>query len=266
MGNITNVGECRCFCNGEARPTASNPMEDAKQPQRKEQLWEDLPSSKLLNQMDATLGQIESLTLEFFMTGRGKLHADFQVLPMPEPALVVKSVNPDSDLAKGADGRPGLCAGDRISEVQQQAGTPAELHIMMHSLVETSGMATVSLRLRPTRFGVNLVRAGRYWQRLGIIVAIDRPQNLMVVLSVQEAGLVAEWNEGNNDRCICVGDRIISANGIQSDVVTMYTAIQVTSLGGEIELQVQAPSRSGAASLQAWVQKSLTSGEIVEAL
>eukprot|EP00971_Amphidinium_carterae_P248494 4933011-Amphidinium_carterae.1 len=34
-----------------------------------------------------------------------------QVLPMPEPALVVKSVNPDSDLAKGADGRPGLCAG-----------------------------------------------------------------------------------------------------------------------------------------------------------
>mmetsp|Transcript_62067 Transcript_62067/g.115164 ORF Transcript_62067/g.115164 Transcript_62067/m.115164 type:complete len:266 (-) Transcript_62067:61-858(-) len=265
MGNVTNIAECRCFCNGEARPSPSNPMEEAK-PQRKEQLWEDLPNHKLVNQMDATLGQIETLTLEFFMTGSGKLHVDFQVLPMPEPALVVRSVNPDSDLANGADDRPGLCAGDRIFEVQQNAGTPAELYIMMHSLIETSGLATVSVRLRPTRFGVSLVRAGRYWQRLGIVVAIDRSENLMVVLAVQEVGLVAEWNEGNNDRCICVGDRIISANGIEKDVVTMYTSIQVTSLGGEIELQVQSPYRTGAANLQAWVQKSLASGEIVEAL
>mmetsp|Transcript_18977 Transcript_18977/g.44223 ORF Transcript_18977/g.44223 Transcript_18977/m.44223 type:complete len:264 (+) Transcript_18977:166-957(+) len=263
MGNATNVASCRCFCSGEGQPNGVSTVEHSR-PQRHESLWEDLRDPKQL--AASSKGQIDMLTLELCLSGSGKLHADLQVLRLPEPALVVRSVDPDSELAKAVGDKPGICAGDRIVAVQGQAGAPAELYIMLHSLIETSGAASLSVRLRPPRFSVNMIRAGRYWQRLGLVVAVDRSQDLMVVLAVQEAGLIAEWNQQHNDRCVCTGDRIVATNGIDKNVVTMYTSILVTNLGGEIELQVQPPTRSAAPSLQAWVQHALDIGEIVEAL
>lgn len=211
--------------------------------------------------------------------GRGRAAAGLVGLELQEPrelpsevagakaeegrGLLVLGVDPDSPLAVAADGGPGVCPGDAITEVQGQAGTTGQLQSRLDALVKGNAVPPAPpwrLRLavqpRPASFTAPLVRRGASWRRLGVSVALLPQGRAMLVARVWQAGLAAEWNELHSEARICAGDRLVAVNGFQGSAIELYAQVQATGFSGALHLQVETPPRHMVPKLQAWAKKA----------
>mmetsp|Transcript_40440 Transcript_40440/g.75751 ORF Transcript_40440/g.75751 Transcript_40440/m.75751 type:complete len:275 (-) Transcript_40440:38-862(-) len=194
-----------------------------------------------------------SMRLEFSLKGsREEVGLELQMLPEPDPALVVSGVDPEGELARTADGSPGICPGDIIVEVESQTASPPELFARLRRCCTTSDNIMLSVRPRPRAFTVELTRMGQFWQRLGLSVALKPDKGFMMIAAVHEVGLVPEWNAKHNQCCICIGDRITGVNGRHGDAIAMYALVQATSLNGRLQLTIEPPPRYLVPLLEAW--------------
>lgn len=236
-------------------------------------MWEEvLNDAKLSSKLwDATVSSSATEgrgchRLEFNLRGLRQVGLQLQLLPLPEPALVVAGVEPEGELTRNADGGPGVCPGDIVMEVQKQAGAPAELFEQLQRLSGSSGRAPLVIRQRPRSFSVDLARKGKSWQRLGLSVSLKPDNPFVLVAAVHENGLAAEWNQKHNQHCVCIGDRIISVNGRRGSAIDMYALVQATSFGGVLQLQVEPPPRNLVPMITAWAATAVTQGDCLETL
>jgi len=72
---------------------------------------------------------------------------------------------------------------------------------------------------RRRKFTVELVRKSGCSKKLGVDVALERDS--LMIESIQEGGLFAEWNMAHPDRAVNPGDMLIAVNGCEGDVDQM---------------------------------------------
>lgn len=231
-------------------------------------VWEEVLndaklSSKLWDASVNIVNGIEStgnLRMEFEFRGQKEIGVQLQLLPEPEPALIVSGVDAEGDLSRTIDGGAGVCPGDAILEASGHRGNPAAIFEALQSFCGQPQRASISVRPRPRSFPVDLVREGKSWHRLGLKVALKPDTGFVMVAAVQEVGLAPEWNLRHNQHCICAGDRILSVNGRRGSAIAMYSVVQATNLGGMIRLEVEPPPRHLVPVIAAWAQNAIQSG------
>mmetsp|Transcript_26791 Transcript_26791/g.46473 ORF Transcript_26791/g.46473 Transcript_26791/m.46473 type:complete len:219 (-) Transcript_26791:54-710(-) len=89
-------------------------------------------------------------------------------------------------------------------------------------------------------FDMEIVREGKYWRTLGLIVSgTDNPRHL-VVEDIWSPSLVSEWNEKRpKDSQVQIGDIIVEANGESADNRSMLQAIQGLGKGSVVKLRIE---------------------------
>mmetsp|Transcript_90256 Transcript_90256/g.258271 ORF Transcript_90256/g.258271 Transcript_90256/m.258271 type:complete len:154 (+) Transcript_90256:2-463(+) len=95
-------------------------------------------------------------------------------------------------------------AGDLIEMIN---GVGRSAKDMLEVMKEKS-VLTMIMR-RPTHFGVNLQRVPG--KPLGIKLA--KEVDAFLIVSVDDEGMVADWNQENLGKAISSGDRVVEANG-----------------------------------------------------
>lgn len=204
------------------------------------------------------------IRMEFSLKGsREEVGLELQMLPEPEPALVVSRVDPEGELSKAAEGSPGVCPGDILVEVESQSASPPELFARLRQLCTTAESLELSVRPRPKAFTVELTRTGQFWQRLGLSVALKPDKGFMMIAAVHEVGLAPAWNAKHNQCCICVGDRITGVNNRHGDAIAMYAVVQATSLNGTLHLSIETPPRYLVPVIEAWASQRMQRGQSV---
>merc|ERR1719247_3312556 len=130
------------------------------------------------------------VVLEFELrTPREEVGLELQILPAPEPALVVMSVGQNCQLTRTSDSGPGVCPGDIIVEVDRKGGSPQKLFQQLKQIRSGAYHLSLSLRTRPKYFKAELVREGASWQRLGLSVVLKSDKGFMLIAAVHEVGL-----------------------------------------------------------------------------
>lgn len=240
-------------------------------------VWDEVLHSRRLQSrelFDPATGSKPALSavqrLEFTLRDdREELGVELQVLPGPEPALVVKGVDPEGELARTTEGGPGICPGDIVLEVDCSDGEPQELITRLQRLCSAADHIVLAIRARPKMFTVDLERVGHFWQRLGLAVALKADKGFLIIAAVLELGLATEWNAKHNQYCLCVGDRIVAVNNCPGDAVAMYSLVQATAHNGLIRLAVEPPPRYLVPHLQSWAREAVNGavhGEHLEML
>lgn len=87
---------------------------------------------------------------------------------------------------------------------------------------------------------VEIVREGKHWKTLGLIVSrTDNPRHL-IVEDIWKPSLISEWNEKQAEKNqIEVGDIIVEANGESRDNLAILRAIQSIGEGGVLRLRIE---------------------------
>jgi len=107
---------------------------------------------------------------------------------------------------------------------------------------ETSGEIIVDRT--PHNFQVAMLREGKHWRTLGLIVSADDSSGCLIVEDIWCPSLISEWNESRvtDDATVDVGNIITSINGVSNDSKAMLAAIQSLGKGSQVVLQIE---RSG---------------------
>lgn len=238
-------------------------------------VWEEVLndtklSSKLWDASATAVNSVEGqgfIRIEFDLKGHREIGVQLQLLPSPEPALIIAGVDVEGELIRSADGGAGVCPGDTIVEVHGRRGSPTAVFEQLQSLCGSSRRVAMAVRPRPRSFQVELIREGPCWQRLGLAVALKPDNGFMMVAAVHEAGLAPDWNMKQNQFCICTGDRILAVNGRRGSAIAMYALVQATSLGGLLRLEVEPPPRHLVPVIMAWAAQAVQAGgDVLETL
>jgi len=94
-------------------------------------------------------------------------------------------------------------------------------------------------------FEVVVVRAGKHWKTLGVLVSPDDDPRYLMVDDIWEPSLVSEWNAAQpEDKRVKSGDTITGVNGSSCNGEQMLSKIQAIGQGQEIRLSVRSAVRA----------------------
>lgn len=137
--------------------------------------------------------------------------------------LVITEVADESPLIKTVDGRPGLCPGDTLMEVNSTSGAPKTILEALTKAKTSGGILNLKVRPRPATFIVRLKRLNEN-DKVGFVAAVhvDNPRKVEV-RKVSAIGAIARWSEKNYQEIVVSGDWIVAVNGKampSSDLIT----------------------------------------------
>merc|ERR1719218_156462 len=91
---------------------------------------------------------------------------------------------------------------------------------------------------RRAPFEVSIVREGKHWKTLGLIVSADDNPRHLIVEDIWQPSLISEWNATHDrDKQVRVGDIIVSINDCSSDSKAMLSLIQSLGEGSHVTIQ-----------------------------
>mmetsp|Transcript_6469 Transcript_6469/g.10268 ORF Transcript_6469/g.10268 Transcript_6469/m.10268 type:complete len:214 (-) Transcript_6469:15-656(-) len=87
---------------------------------------------------------------------------------------------------------------------------------------------------------VELVREGKYWRTLGLIVSADENPRYLIIEDIWHPSLISEWNASNKlGRQVRVGDIITAINNVEGDSRKMLSTIQGLGKGAQVKLRLE---------------------------
>jgi hypothetical protein len=147
----------------------------------------------------------------------------------------VNSIAPDGLIAEfnAANPATAVMSGDIVESVN---GTTGDATAITDAIKNSAAGSTLTIGLkRPVsttkEFTVELVKADGKPLKVGF----SQKPGMMVVTSIGDDGLMAEYNKKNPASALAVGDFVLEANG-SSDVAG---AIKNTAAGGKIVMKVK---------------------------
>lgn len=104
------------------------------------------------------------------------------------------------------------------------------------------GVSTEILVEGPGRppFEVCLVREGKNWRTLGLIVSADGSPRYLVVEDIWQPSLISEWNALQEpSQQVQVGDKIVAINECSGDSIAMLSIMQSLGKGASVILHIE---------------------------
>jgi hypothetical protein len=131
---------------------------------------------------------------------------------------VVNTIGEKSPLATTSGGQPGLRPGDVILEVNGQKGFNANVLEVMNEVRKYGGKMDLEVCTRPKHFTVDIKRPADRpadsTYKMGVVVAVhDDIANRVEVRNVSDEGAVADWNQSQPFRHVCVHDWVTKVEG-----------------------------------------------------
>lgn len=157
---------------------------------------------------------------------------------------------PERQIAPGLSHQDAIAEPDWLSNYmhskklvidQPQKRVPAadeNATLFRHNTEESAEIKVDDWPKRPS-FEVDLIREGKHWRTLGLIVSADDSPKYLIVEDIWRPSLISEWNDLHLPaQHVCVGDFITSINDVSGDSTAMLATIQSLGKGSHVKLQI----------------------------